>query len=171
MIVTVQDPRLLAWAQKQLGVSFQAGSYTIARIAEDGEILCVVVYTNWHRTGCEMAIASTSPRWASAGFIRACMHYPFKQLNLTRISMVTAETNKRCLGLIRRLGASQEGRLRRWYAGGVDALVHGLFEDELPEWVFGPKHSLPAGIPTGPLGFHQRKENGTRRFPERATGA
>lgn len=150
MIVTVQDSRLLAWAQSQLGVSFHAGSYTIANVTEDAKVLCVVVYTNWHRTGCEMAIASTHPRWATQGFIRACLSYPFKQLMLKRISMVTNENNTRCNSLIRRLGGQLEGRLRRWYAGGTDALVYGLFEEELPEWVFGPNPIDMAGIPAGP---------------------
>jgi RimJ/RimL family protein N-acetyltransferase len=154
MIVTYQDRRLVDWAQSQLGARFHADSFTLADLEADGAIRAVVVYTNWHRTGCEMAIASTTPRWLSRGFIRACMHYPFKQLNLKRISMVTAENNQRCIALCRWLGAELEGRMREWYAGGADALVFGLFEDDLPEWVFGPKYSLPAGLPTGPVGLY-----------------
>lgn len=149
MIVTVQDPRLLAWAQSQLGVSFHAGSYTIANVTEDAKVLAVVVYTNWHRTGCEMAICSTHPRWATKGFLRGCFAYPFDQLGLKRVSMVTSAANTPCRKLCRYLGAKIEGRLRRWYADGEDAVVYGLFRDELPGWVFGEKH-------------------GEGRFPERA---
>lgn len=140
MIITLQDPRLLAWAQNQLGVSFHAGSYTIASVERSGRILAVVVYTNWHRTGCELAIASTSPRWATQGFIRACLSYPFDQLGLKRLSMVTSAGNMPCRKLCRYLGAKVEGRLREWYADGNDAIVYGLFKSELPEWVFGDKH-------------------------------
>jgi RimJ/RimL family protein N-acetyltransferase len=157
VIVTVQDPRLLAWVQAQIGTSFRPDSYTIANVTDDGAVLAVVVYTNWHRTGCEMAIASTSPRWATPGFMRACLAYPFKQLKLKRISMVTNENNARCIALCRWLGGQLEGRLREWYAGGTDALVYGLFERDLPAWVFGPKAEI-TGIPTGPVSAHQHKE-------------
>jgi RimJ/RimL family protein N-acetyltransferase len=152
VIVTVQDPRLLAWVQAQIGTSFRPDSYTIANVTDDGAVLAAVVYTNWHRTGCEMAIASTSPRWATRGFMRACLAYPFKQLGLKRLSMVTSENNGPCQLLCLWLGAKIEGQLRRWYADGSDAIVYGLFEEDLPEWVFGEK-------------------DGKRRFPERTRSA
>jgi hypothetical protein len=40
--------------------------------------------------------------------------------------------------------------LRQWYAGGYDAFVYGLLEEELPAWMFEEKPSLPYGIPAGP---------------------
>lgn len=151
MIVTLQDSRLLAWAQVRLGTSFHLAR-TIANVSEDGEILCVVVYANWHRTGCELAIASTHPRWATRGFWRSCMAYPFDQLGLQRLSMVTSASNTPCRNLCEYLGATVEGRLRKWYVDGQDAIVYGLFREDLPEWVFGEKH-------------------GEGRFPERACRA
>lgn len=139
MIITVQDSRLVAWAQSKLGVSFNAGAFTIAKITDE-KVVCVVVYSNWHATGCEMAIASTTPKWATPGFIRACMDYPYNQLGLKRVSMVTSASNMPCRKLCRYLGAKIEGRLRKWYADGSDAVVYGLFREELPGWVFGEKH-------------------------------
>jgi RimJ/RimL family protein N-acetyltransferase len=149
VIITAQDTRLLAWAQSQLGVAFHADSFTLADVV-DGELRAVVVYSNWTRCGCEMSIASTTPRWARRGFIRACFSYPFKQLGLVRVSFVMNENNAACIVLCKWLGAKQEGRLRQWYAGGYDAFVFGLLEEELPEWVFEKQPSMPVGIPVGP---------------------
>jgi RimJ/RimL family protein N-acetyltransferase len=149
LIITEQDPRFLRWAESQLGETFRPDSYTLSEIGPDLSIRAVVVYGNWKRTGCEMSIASTTPRWARRGFLRACFAYPFKQLGFTRVSFVTNEHNARCIALCDWLGAQLEGRLRQWYPGGYDALVFGLLEEELPEWMFG-RTSMPVGIPTGP---------------------
>lgn len=140
MIVTEQDPRLLAWAQHQLDMAFQPGARWIANVDDTG-ILCVVVYQNWHRTGCEMAIASSTPRWASRAFLRAGFAYPFEQLGLQRVTFVTSAWNYACITLCRRLGAVKEGELRRYYSDGSNAVIYGLFHEELPAWILGGKHA------------------------------
>ena len=65
MIDFSQKEEYIAWLSEKLGYDYSCGQFTtIANLSASGEILCVVLYSNWLVSGCEMVIASSSPKWA-----------------------------------------------------------------------------------------------------------
>lgn len=44
--------------------------------------------------------------------------------------MVTAADNAPMIACLHKLGAREEGRLRKWFPGDVDGLVFGMLKEE-----------------------------------------
>jgi RimJ/RimL family protein N-acetyltransferase len=127
-ITTAQEPAWLGWAASVLNVKFDAAqSSWITRLNDDGTPCAVVVYTRFSPHNCEMSIATDGgSRWASREFIGVCYRYPFKQLGLSRISIVIEEDNTRSLNLARKLGHVQEGILQQWFGTKNGVLMRML---------------------------------------------
>lgn len=124
-MLRVNDPRLLKWAEIQLNADF-TNAGTLATIGAD--YMGVVVYNNYAHRNINMSIATTSPKWASRGFLKAMFHYPFEQLDCRRVTGITAASNMKTIDLLERLGFIYEGRLREFF--GEDALVYGMLKGE-----------------------------------------
>lgn len=130
MIVYKQDARLVEWVNRQLGLAFDPEKVkSIATIDDDGKLLAVVLYSRFSAFGCEMTIASNSPRWCSRKFLKAAFQYPFIQCGFKRVSFVTTPSNTKAIELNKRLGAKLEGVLRQWF-GDEDGLIFGLLASE-----------------------------------------
>ena len=129
MIDFSQDPKYAKWLGDQLGYSYEGELTTIANLDKNGEILCVVLYSNWLVSGCEMVIASSSPRWATKGFMYAAFAYPFIQAGKDRVTFIVADNNLKSLKMCHRLGAKVEGKARRWF-GKNDGVIFGLLREE-----------------------------------------
>lgn len=108
-------------------MAFPKDSVTLA--CAQTELLAVVVYSRFTRYGCEMSIASSHPTWCSRRFLRAAFSYPFRQCRLERVSFVTTMDNPETIVLLQRLGAKEEGVLRRWF-GELDGIVYGMLREE-----------------------------------------
>ena len=131
VIIYRQDVRLVEWVNQRLALRFDpAAVRTIATVDDDGAMLAVVVYSRFAEHGCEMTIASDSPRWATRKFLKAAFQYPFIQLGYERVTFVTTAENIKTIDMLKRLGAKQEGVLRRWF-GETDGIVFGLLSEEL----------------------------------------
>ena len=128
-IITVQDPRLVRWVNDQLQVNFNPEEVTTIASVEGDQLLCVVVYSRHTTYGCEMTIASTSPKWCTRKFLKEAFAYPFVQCGYQRVTFVTTPDNPKTVSLNERLGAVYEGRLRRWF-GDRDGLVYGMLKEE-----------------------------------------
>jgi hypothetical protein len=128
MIVSLQDERLRLWAGQRLGLEFGPHCRTLANADKDG-LLCVVVYSHVTAYDCQMSIASASQKWCQRHFLSAAFDYPFVQLGLCRVSFLTAVSNARTVRLLERLGAKQEGRIRRAF-GDEDGYLFGLLPEE-----------------------------------------
>jgi len=131
-IIAAQDPRLLAWAQAQLQASWEPGSVRwLAGVA--AEPVFVVVYSRFSARSCELSIATDgTKRWASRRSLRAIFNVPFNQWALRRVTFVCRADNQPSIDLCARLGAVQEGVVRKSFPGDVDGVVLGMLKEECP---------------------------------------
>ena len=68
--------------------------------------------------------------------VRTLCRFGFREMNLQRIELHVHETNPRGLRAYRKVGFTEEGRLRRAHFSGdgpVDSIVMGLLAEELAE--------------------------------------
>lgn len=129
MIVLEQDPRLLEWAKEILKVKFNPNESTWISLVDD-EIRAVVVYTRFSTHNCEMSIATDrKKRWAHKSFMRTCYRYAFEQIKVARVTVVIEEDNMDSLELCRRLGHTEEGRLKHWF-GDKDGILMRMTRQE-----------------------------------------
>jgi RimJ/RimL family protein N-acetyltransferase len=54
------------------------------------------------------------------------------QLGCRRATFRTRADNQAAIAAMARLGAREEGRLRKYYPGDVDAVVFGLLKEDYP---------------------------------------
>lgn len=142
MIDCEQKPEYIEWIGRKLGCDYSNGVFTtIAHLDDSGEILCVVLYSNWVRSGCEMVIASSSPKWCTRDFMRVAFGYVFNQSKRDRVTFIVEEHNLKSLSLCDRLGAKPEGVLRKWF-GKTDGIIFGMLKEEC-KWIkeTGDSHS------------------------------
>lgn len=130
MIDFEQKPEYIKWLGEQLDCDYSVGDFhTLANLDSKGNILCVVLYSHWLESGCEMVISSSSPRWATKEFMFAAFAYPFIQMKKRRVTFIVEDNNLKSLKLCHKLGATVEGKVRQWF-GKNDGVVFGLLKDE-----------------------------------------
>lgn len=95
-------------------------------VADDREVIAGVVYSGFTARNCEMSIASTSPRWAQRGVIRALLHYPLVQNDLARVTAMVPHDADRTLRFLRGIGFKSEGTLRDWFGPRRHGVVMGF---------------------------------------------
>ena len=103
----------------------------IAVLGDDGRMLGGVVYHNYRPRfrDIEMSAAADSKRWLTKEVLRGIFRYPFVQLQVRRVTMITGQRNDEARKLLRGLGFKQEGVIRRGL-GNQDALVFGFMASE-----------------------------------------
>jgi RimJ/RimL family protein N-acetyltransferase len=105
---------LCAWAAHKVGLDlgdFGVGAQPIGFIVTE-KLEAVAVYHNY-RGGCiEISFATQSPRWANRGAIEAVFAYPFRQLDVRRLTAITKKQNRRVRKLLEGTGFILEGKLR-----------------------------------------------------------
>lgn len=139
MIITLQDQHLLDWTAARLHARWTPDAKTLALVDEsENELLAVVVFDDFTEHNCMMHIASTTPRWGQASFIKACFRYAFLQCGLERVTFLTRADNGEVIELVQRLGAKEEGRMRRYF-GDCDALLWGILWSEC-KWLKGKQN-------------------------------
>lgn len=129
MISCEQNASWLAFANEILGVDFTAEQCVWISHIADGKPIAVAVYNRFSKHNCEMSIATDGGRrWATRAFLRTCYLYPFKQMNLRRVSAVVEEKNVRSLNLCRKLGHTEEARLKSWF-GEQDGVLFRMMKE------------------------------------------
>lgn len=130
MISCEQNAAWLAFANEILDVDFTAEQCVWISHIADGQPIAVAVYNRFSKHNCEMSIATDGRRiWATRAFLRACYLYPFKQMNLRRVSAVVEETNAMSLKLCRKLGHTEEARLKSWF-GEQDGVLFRMMKED-----------------------------------------
>lgn len=111
-----QDPALLAVKNN---VAIGAAAYQAYRPGP--------IYGQPRGASVEMTVAGLpkSP-WLTPGNLAGFLWYPFRQLNVGRVTIYTTPTNERCIALVEGIGFVREGLLREAAANGDDLLVYGL---------------------------------------------
>ena len=101
-------------------------------IIRSNTLVAGVVYHQFRpeQGDCELSVAATTPRWASREAIGLLLAYPFRQLECRRITARVRSDNERALRFDLGIGFAVEGRLRSWYAPGVDCIMLGMLREE-----------------------------------------
>jgi RimJ/RimL family protein N-acetyltransferase len=132
MVTTEQDPRFFEWANAILKANYAPGPgcKVLANVADDGTIRCVVVYSRFSKTNCEMSIATDgSGHTLTRKFLTAAFGYPFVQCGLQRVTVIVEHDNVESLRLVRHAGWVQEGCIRQWN-NGKDGILFGMLKSE-----------------------------------------
>lgn len=140
MIDFEQRAEYFQFASRVLDVEYEYGvdCKALAKLNEDGSIAAVAIFNNFHEHDLEISIASDGERkWLDRRFLRAVFGYPFKMLQLKRVTGIVEEDNTAALDMDQRLGFVQEGRLRKWF-GDKDGIVFGMLAEEC-KWLKGKK--------------------------------
>ncbi len=103
-------------------------------VVANGTIIGGVTYSQFTGTDMLCGVASSSPKWLSRDVLRQLFSYPFEQEGCGRISAIVGVNNKRSLRLIRGLGFTQEGVIRKAMGDGSDGIFFGLLKEEC-RWI------------------------------------
>lgn len=134
-IVTLQDPRLLDWANQKLELDFAPDQCRWVAGLGDGGVVFVVVYSRFSARNCELTIATDmSRRWATRASLRAIFGVPFDFWKLRRVTFVARADNNRSIDMLWRLGALAEGRIEAVFEGDVDGVVFGMLKERC-RWI------------------------------------
>lgn len=113
------------------GDSFNAWGFV-----QDGYLLGGIVFYEYQPQYSSICIdiAADTPVWARRSLWVAISQYIFDTCKCQRAEARTAKSNRRCRKLLRGVGFTEEGTLRK--ALGTDSLcIYGILKNELPEWL------------------------------------
>ena len=130
MIDFAQHPAYLAFAERVLGVKYDARAVTwLTSRGQNGSILGVVVFSRFTTGNCEITVAARSSHFITKRFALAVAAYPFIQMDCRRVTAIIAVENEKSLGLAQQLGFRIEGTLKEWFPSG-DAKILGLLRED-----------------------------------------
>lgn len=127
----VFGPEVVGWVSARIRDSSYSAEAQGIGLAENGTLVCGVVYSQYSGTDLQMSIAAETPRWCTRGNLRAFFHYPFVQLGCVRVTAITAKANKRTRKLLEGLGFTLEGVHPKAMPDGVQtALSYGMLREK-----------------------------------------
>ncbi len=130
MIVFEQSPVLLDWAAKVLKVNFFPAQCAWLTAVSGDEIQAVVIYHQISPFNCEMSVASNGKkRWFSRQSANVWFGYPFRQMNMYRVTAVAEQDNFQSVNMLRKLGFVEEATLKNWF-GNKDGIVFRMLKEE-----------------------------------------
>ena len=142
MISLEQKPEYLDFYNQVLGVKRIPDPnhiVWITKLDEAGNILAVVAFRNFTQHTCEMSIATNKKsNWASREFIAVCYRYAFNQMKLSRVNAVINEKNERALRMNRKLGCTEEAKLKNFF-GENDGILMRMLPSEC-KWIQETSH-------------------------------
>lgn len=104
-----------------------------------GEPLAVVVYHNMdaRSRALEISMAASTPRWATRGTIRACLHYPFTQLGCGVVVCRTPRRQRRTKRFLSGIGFTNCGTVPFGY-GDDAASIYAMTKQQAARWLTMP---------------------------------
>jgi len=93
----------------------------------DGDLTAGVVYTNFSPGN---VFASIAVEHMGPHFLHAIFYNPFVAWGCRHIGAMIEESNAKSINLCKKMGFSQEGRLRESAVNGEDVIVMGLLKRE-----------------------------------------
>lgn len=138
MIITNAHAELCEWVEKGIyGFSrgYDGETKAIGQII-DGRLVSAVTFSKFEARengsffNAEMGIFSIDKRWCNRHYLRTVFRYPFIQLGLERVQTVCSAQEEGIIVFNQRLGFVQEGRHRKAWFTGCDALSWGMLRGE-----------------------------------------
>lgn len=81
-----------------------------------------------------MSAAFDSPAWCTRKTMRRLYGYPFIQIGCRRMTTITRADNVAARSADERMGFIQEGVIRKYFPGDVDAILYGMLREEC-RWI------------------------------------
>lgn len=107
-----ENEALKAWLAEKL-FDYRPGTGTVCvGVERHKRLCCVVAWDNWTGMDMEVAIAASSPLWATRQTIATLLAYPFLQVKVQRITAKVYKSNKRSRRFVEGLGFKHEGTHR-----------------------------------------------------------
>jgi len=132
MLIT-GDPRIAAWAGKQLGVRDWGPCESIGVVAR-GKLVAGAVFHQYRYPNIEISFVTVDRRWATPQTVRGILRYPFLQLGCKRLTAITEATNQPTRAFLCRLGFRLEGMHPDLFESG-DAVSYGLLRKDAEKWL------------------------------------
>lgn len=133
MLIFGRDQELALWAGDRVGIE-NFGPCVSIGVAHAGEIVAVAVYNQYAHPNIHITFATSSPRWASPGAVKAIFRYPFVQLKCKRITALTGLRNESAIRFLNRLGFKEEGIHPEVFMDD-DAVSFGLLAKDAARWL------------------------------------
>lgn len=130
-LILGHDAEIAAWVAARIphvGTADAFGPCTTLGLANDTGLVGGAVYHNYMPSyqHCEISFASSSPRFATRGSIRAVLSVPFEQYDCRTVSLMIphlAERTKRwCAGI----GFKRRGCLPEFFAPGLHGEIYTM---------------------------------------------
>ena len=130
MISIDQKQEYFDFINEKLDVCFDPKiSVCITSLDKSDNILGVVIFDRFTQTGCELSVASCSPKFLNRSFLDVVFHYAFITAGKTRITSVIECDNEPAIKLNTGLGFVVEGTLKQWY-GDKDGVILRMLKSE-----------------------------------------
>lgn len=100
-------------------------------LRRDGEVIAAALYVENNGTNCFIHLAGMpGRRWLTREFLYWCLHYPFVQVGLKRMTGWIEATNKDCIRFAEHIGFKRETTLRGAGQNGVDVHIYALHRSD-----------------------------------------
>jgi L-amino acid N-acyltransferase YncA len=113
-------PNFIGWSGYYQGIGYERESV----------LKGAVIYTNSSPRNVFTSIVLEAP--LTRRFLRAIFYYPFKQLNVVRLTAHVEEWNTKSLKFCQHVGFEIEGTMRQAAANGGDVIVMGYLRENCP---------------------------------------
>lgn len=128
---------ILDWTSYHIfGAPGQFKNAICAGVPIEDKLIAAVVYNNCYSRPdgkqymLEMSIASIDKRWCTRHNLKELFRIPFAQLDLERVQTTCNADEGEIIMFNKRLGFTLEGRHRKAWHTGSDALSWGMLRDE-----------------------------------------
>lgn len=126
------DPRVVAWVEERIGTNFVTPHTSMGFLRPDGLLGSAFVFDNFTGPNINISVAAT-PGGITRAALRTVCTYAFKQNKCRRITSLVAHDNEPSLSLTKRLGMTEEGRLKDYFPE-ADAVIMRMTRDEC-RWI------------------------------------
>jgi len=125
--ITFDDSIVGPWVGRQVEFEWLPGKCSAIGRVVDGELVAGIVYENFNGANV-MAHMAARGRWANRHFLWLIFDYPFHQLGASRMTVWVADSNKRSLRFVEKLGFERESLMMGAHPSG-DIHAYRMFKD------------------------------------------
>jgi hypothetical protein len=134
VILSSPQKAITEWARSRLpgNTRWNSGTFALGLADGAGNPKAAVVFHDY--TGPMIACSIVAEKPLTRDFLGTCFHYAFNAAGVRRLNVLVEATNHESIALARRLGASEEHRLRDAGDHG-DAIMLAFFKEDAQRWL------------------------------------